>query len=432
MYREPGVYYDSLLTKDGCDSVYKLELIQARNYVIEEYDSICQGEIYTWHGNSYAQSGTYTDKLSSQDGCDSTHILHLHVNKSYHFVEENGIRNSGSFAWRGRTLTQPGQYFDSLSTEAGCDSIYQLNLKYVRSYYYPRSAYICTGKTYTWRGHVYTEGGVYYDSLKSVTGADSVYQLHLIVAEPFLLIEDVAICSGESYSWHGETYTQTGTYYDSNISMAGCDSTYQLNLTVGVPFSEITDASICADESYMWRGFEYNKPGVYREEYTTKEGCDSVYQLNLTQNKTYHYIHSHTMCRGEYYQWRGKRYTETGIYWDSLHSVHGCDSVYQLSLQVNEPFMHEEQARICDNEIYYWRGKQLTTSGVYYDSLMSSHGCDSIYVLILDVKPTYHSKIQATICENETFTWRGRSYNETDTYYEYLTSQDGCDSTFSL
>lgn len=431
-YRDQGIYYDSLISAYGCDSIYQLELEIARNYLIEEYDSICEGDVYSWHGHSYTKSGTYSDHLSSIDGCDSIHILYLYVNKKYHFVEENGIRNSGTYSWRGKTLTQPGQYYDSLVTRIGCDSIYQLNLAYVRSYFYPYTAYICSGKTYKWRGRTYTEGGVYRDSLKAVNGADSVIQLHLVVADPFYSVEDITICKGESYLWHGQTYSQAGTYYDNYISYVGCDSVYQLNLKIGEPFYEKTDVNICTGETYVWRGDEYKKQGIYYNEYKTIDGCDSIYELNLIQNKTYFYSQSKTICQGEYYQWHGRRYYESGVYWDSLKTINACDSVYQLVLTVKEPFVAEEIATICDNETYYWRNKQCKTEGTYYDSLKTQIGCDSVYKLTLYVKPTYHTKMQAQICENETYEWRGNVYNQTDTYYEYLTTQDGCDSTFSL
>ena len=432
-YKDAGVYYDSLVSSLGCDSVYQLELSIAPKYKIEEFDTICRGETYTWHGNPYSEAGIYYDNLKSSDGCDSIHVLHLHVNKTYLFVEENGIRSDGKYRWRDQLFTSPGQYYDSLKTKDGCDSVYQLNLTYIRSQLYTHTKYICEGEAYTWRRKTYTETGVYYDSLKNVNGADSVYQLNLTVGVPLYVKEEVSICAGETYEWRGKSYSVAAVYTDVEPRKDNdCGATYQLDLTVGEPFLQITNKTICAGDMYSWRGYTYTKPGTYYDEFKTVFGCDSVYQLNLKECKKYLYPTYQTICKGDSYTWRGKQYTETGIYWDSLKTVNQCDSVYILELTVDESFIQEEYATICDNERYDWHNHVYNQTGTYYDSLLSASGCDSVYILRLNVNPTYHNKTKATICEKENYTWRDKTYNQTDTYYEYFTTEEGCDSIFSL
>lgn len=436
-YKEAGIYTDSLVSSMGCDSIYQLTLLNSESYHIEEFDTICEGETYYWHGQNFITTGTYYDNLTSSKGCDSIHTLHLFVAKNFHFVEENGIRSNQEYEWRGRILTQPGQYYDSLKTTDGCDSIYQLNLARVPNYYYTRTDCICRGETLTWRGKQYSESGVYYDSLVSVIyGTDSIYQLHLTVIEVEYYEGSVTICKGETYAWRNQLYNQSGIYYDTirtNNSRCLCDSViYQLNLTVGEPFHDVTNASFCNGENYEWRGFQYTKPGVYYDEYTTILGCDSIYQLNLTQYQKYLFHQLDTICEGQSFHWREKIFTKTGIYWDSLQSINGCDSIYCLELTVAKPFIDEEYVTICDNEVYDWRGGVYKSQGIYYDSLKTYLGCDSIYILHLTVKPTYLTKEYATICENEEYVWRGNSYNRSDMYYDYYTTSDGCDSIFSL
>lgn len=432
-YKQEGTYYDSLISSLGCDSVYCLKLEIAPNYKIDEYDTICQGENYTWHGNTYTVAGTYYDHLNSIYGCDSTHILHLHVNKSYLFIEENGIRADGRYRWRNRILTAPGQYYDSLKTVDGCDSVYQLNLSYIRSQLYTYTHYICEGESYQWRRKIYTQEGVYSDSLKNVNGADSVYQLHLYVGVPVYSEENASICDGETYLWRGKTYTQSGTYYDTVPETENsCDEYYQLHLTVGNNYHFIEDAKLCEGEKFSWRGYEYTRPGIYYDEFITALGCDSVYQLNLKGCKKYYYPSHKTICKGERYTWRGKTYTDSGVYWDSLKTVDQCDSVYRLELRVEEPVTIEEQGSICDNEIFYWRNKSYTATGIYYDSLLTQNGCDSVYILDLTVNPTVKEEEYATICEGDSYPWRGNTYRETDSYYDFFTTEKGCDSAYVL
>lgn len=433
VYKDRGVYYDSLITSTGCDSVYKLSLSIAPKYRFEEYDTICEGETYHWHNQDYTNPGIYYAYLQSKDGCDSVRILNLSVNKKYLFIEENTIRSNGQFSWRGHRLTAPGQYFDSLKTVYGCDSVYQLNLSYLRTQLYSSTAYICEGETYTWRRNTYTESGVYSDSMINVNGGDSVYQLNLHVGTPLYGEENVVICAGEVYEWFSEDYSESGTYYHSVESTGkDCGATYMLNLKVGEPFIKQERAYICSGGSYYWHGYDYTKAGTYYDEYKTIDGCDSIYQLDLIEYPKYQYSKVVTICEGDYYIWRNKKYTQAGIYWDSLTSIYHCDSVYQLELKIIHPFEHVEYASICDNEVYDWRGKTYHESGIYYDSLKNQYNCDSVYILHLTVNPSYKHTEFATICEGEVYEWRGRQCSQNDTYYDYYSTINGCDSIYVL
>ncbi|MCO5279621.1 MAG: hypothetical protein M9931_01040 [Chitinophagales bacterium] len=42
-----------------------------------------------------------------------------------------------------------------------------------------------------------------------------------------------SICTGQSYSFNGQTLTQQGIYFDTLTNANGCDSLITLNLSVG-------------------------------------------------------------------------------------------------------------------------------------------------------------------------------------------------------
>jgi len=68
-----------------------------------------------------------------------------------------------------------------------------------------------------------------------------------------------------------------------------------------------------------------------------------------------------------------------------LTTVNGCDSIYKLSLIVNPTYLIEENHSMCQGETYTWHGQPLNTAGTYYDSLTTVNGCDSVYKLSLNV-----------------------------------------------
>ena len=126
-YIESGTYYDSLITKAGCDSIRVLQLTINKSVVIEETEVSCDS--YTWsNGITYTESGTYYDSLMTKAGCDSISILYLTILPSYNFMDTITIQNGDSYEWHGRILTEADVYYDSLFTKGGCDSIYRLTL----------------------------------------------------------------------------------------------------------------------------------------------------------------------------------------------------------------------------------------------------------------------------------------------------------------
>jgi hypothetical protein len=53
-------------------------------------------------------------------------------------------------------------------------------------------------------------------------------------------------------------------------------------------------------------------------------------------NPTYEFVQNEAICNGEQFSWRGDDYSVEGIYYDSLQTPQGCDSVYVLNLLVND------------------------------------------------------------------------------------------------
>ncbi|MFN5887099.1 MAG: Ig-like domain-containing protein, partial [Flavobacteriales bacterium] len=88
----------------------------------------------------------------------------------------------------------------------------------------------------------------------------------------------------DSYTWHGQTYIQSGTYTQTVPSGAGCDSVLYLNLTIHSPVTGPTTTET-ACESYTWNGQTYSQSGTYTYNGTTEYGCDSTVTLQLTINE---------------------------------------------------------------------------------------------------------------------------------------------------
>jgi hypothetical protein len=138
------------------------------------------------------------------------------------------------------------------------------------------------------------------------------------------------------------------------------------------------------------------------------------------------------ICDGEIFYFGTQELSVSGDYTETFQSIHGCDSVVTLTLVVNPVFEFTDDAEICDGDVLHWRGNDYTSAGTYYDSLQTVHDCDSVFVLNLSVNPVYEFTDDEEICEGESFFWRGNDYTATGTYYDSLLTVNDCDSVFVL
>ena len=124
---------------------------------------------------------------------------------------------------------------------------------------------------------------------------------------------------------------------------------------------------------------------------------------------------------------RGMLIDEPGIYYDSMLTQHGCDSVYRLIYNKTPTYMFQEEDSICVGSTYNFRGMTLTKPGVYYDSLSTVSGCDSIYKLILH--NFSHSDIYsievADVCgDNQTLHLVAQYEGQRPEYYNIIYSKE--------
>ena len=81
--------------------------------------------------------------------------------------------------------------------------------------------------------------------------------------------------------------------------------------------------------------------------------------------------------------WNGNLYNSTGVYVDTLQTIHGCDSVVTMDLVVNYSASSNDTLVVCTD--YIWNGNTYNTTGIYIDTLQTVHGCDSIATLDLTI-----------------------------------------------
>ncbi len=240
-----------------------------------------------------------------------------------------------------------------------------------------------------------------------------------------------SICEGDSYSLNGVLYINDGIYDQKFITTVGCDSIVKLDLNV-IPLTNQISLVVCDSSSYNFNGLQLTTPGFYTDTLLNSLNCDSIVNLNLQFSIGYQVQQQVSICQNDNYLFAGNLISQAGIYYDSLQTVMGCDSVIILDLQTTPISTSQIFASICDGTIYNFNGQLVSLPGIYTDTLMNFLGCDSIINLTLQVNPSYFTQQSVTTCDSNSYFFAGNQLMQSGTYYDSLLTTNGCDSIITL
>ncbi len=426
---EAGTYFDTLQTSDGCDSIVAVELMVHPIFLEILQAEICEGDSYFAGGALQTETGFYTDSLVTINGCDSVVVTELTVHPAYTLTLQAEICEGDSFFAAGAFQTEAGIYQDVMNTQFGCDSIILTELTVLPTSVNELQVEICEGDSYFAAGEFQTETGIYLDVLVAENGCDSILTTMLTVHPAAETNIQIQICEGDSYFAGGDLQTESGIYFDTLTTMNGCDSIVITELSVNsVSLTDIS-VEICEGESYFAGGDFQTEAGVYIDSLQNSEGCDSIIVTTLAVNTSVSTNISEEICEGDSYFAGGDFQTEAGVYIDSLQSSAGCDSIIITTLAVNISILTNISVEICEGDNYFAGGDFQTEAGIYVDSFLAQAGCDSIVVTDLTVNQSAFVNQQVEICEGDAYFAEGNFQTESGTYLDVFQSANGCDST---
>lgn len=475
--------YTCTVSSDGCTGQTNLVTftILSNNTPVtgNQYDTICSGASFSWRGQSYSQSGVYADTIigGSSGGCDSIAQLNLTVLTpitANYSNNQYGGAGCGSYGFDASPAALglsggSGNYsINPVITSYGCglgNGFFGGGYGYIEYYtiYVRDNAGGCTiqfpasfiydedifqldsaGQTNascphsddgTFSFHMaitqYSGGACSANWQTSITGPNSYlytcnnnnsngyvvlsglvpgtynYQINsgfgcpAIIGGSFTILssnntvtgnEYDAICSGASFSWRGNAYSQSGIYSDTIIggSSGGCDSIAFLNLNILPPIAPTaTYDSLIAGDTLHVGIYNHYQSGIYYDTLTSVRGCDSAVTVYLyvAPAMTFAQLFD-TICQGVSIIVGGHTYTVSGTYIDTLRGYLGGDSIVTLNLMMTNAMVVNQYDTICQGASVSVGTHVYTLDGIYVDTLTNMRGCDSIHILHLTVIPT--------------------------------------------
>lgn len=278
---------------------------------------------------------------------------------------------------------------------------------------------------------IWTVSGTYIDTLVLFGGCDSIITVHLTILNSSTSEIFETACDTYTSPDGLEIWTVSGTYLDTLLNNAGCDSIITVQLTI--LNSTTSTLSITTCDSYTSPdGLDtWTESGLYLDTLSNAVGCDSIITIDLTIN---HSTASEIIAEscGSFVSPDGlETWTESGIYTDTILNQLGCDSVITIQLTIFENTAAEITVEACDNftspsGIYVW-----TTSGIYNDTIPNAGGCDSIITIDLTINLSTSSILDVTACDSLVSS-TGEVWNTSGVYQDVIPNEAGCDSNMTI
>lgn len=145
-------------------------------------------------------------------------------------------------------------------------------------------AIICMGDTLKIATHNYYATGTYIDTLTTYLGCDSIITTNIIVNTAKLITLNPIICEGGAFNVGTNNYSKAGIYYDTLISYNGCDSIVNTNLLVRQPKDvfRAPDTTVCFEN-----GIQLQLDGGEASEYLWYPSMETLRYQNVISEGTY-------------------------------------------------------------------------------------------------------------------------------------------------
>jgi gliding motility-associated-like protein len=242
-----------------------------------------------------------------------------------------------------------------------------------------------------------------------------------------------------SYSWSPST---------------GLSATNVANPTVTLP--NTTGAPIT--QTYTVTTTMANSPGM----------CPTTDQIVVTIQPQFAQTINQTSCSGQYV-FNGQALTQSGLYLDTLNTIHGCDSIVTLNLTIgNSPTANAgPNISICSGDpgtlgfgaqpgfTYSWSPSVgLSATNIANPTVQqtnintgwpivqtytltvtdntSAMGCTTTDQVDVTILPSYQLQVADTLCNGGPFVFNGQTYTQTGIYTDSSLTTTGCDSVFTI
>lgn len=343
------------------------------------------------------------------------------------------VSPSGRHTW-----TVNGNYKDTIANAGGCDSIITiqltLNLRPVVNLGSDITAGCAdsvmlnagiAGAEYLWSNGastqtIYVKDAGRYIAFVRQNDCISSDTINVNIKNPSRSSFPVVVCGTQYTSPGGLLWTSSGTYTDTIMNAAGCDSiiTIQLSLNGVLAVNLGNDTTLCgsnytinsnvAAATYLWsnnattENITISNSGIYFVK-VTANGCTAYDTIAVTLKKTTTKNITLNVCdSSRYVSPGGKIWTANGTYKDTIPNAAGCDSIitFEITFGTTPVVALGNDTSVCGSQLvldagnagatYKWNnnstGKTLVaTKHGQYSVLVTKNGCSASDTILVGI-----------------------------------------------
>ena len=174
VYSSPGTYRDTLVSLSGCDSIVNTTITKGEPSSYSQSITLCHGEILTIGSVWHTESGVYIDTIVNSQGCDSIITTNLVVLPEDLQIISYDLCSGDSVEVMSNWYTETITLYDSSTNINGCDSVIQYSVSVHNQAYTKDSFTFCPWDPFVANGRTFYEIGTYRDTLQTSWGCDSI------------------------------------------------------------------------------------------------------------------------------------------------------------------------------------------------------------------------------------------------------------------
>jgi gliding motility-associated-like protein len=234
-YSSSTVLNSTIMSVGGCDSIYRtvnISIVPVTPSTKIIAANGCSSTVF--EGRTYTSSTILDSTIKSISGCDSIYRT-VNITIITPTNKNININSCNSVMFEGKAYTSSIILDSTFKSAGGCDSIYRtVNITIVPIA--PSFKIIDTSSCHSivFEGKIYSSSTTLDSTFKSIGGCDSIYRTVHITINPIITTTKIIDTTGcGNVVFDGTTYTRSIVLNNTVKSIGGCDSVYNVtNITI--------------------------------------------------------------------------------------------------------------------------------------------------------------------------------------------------------
>lgn len=244
-----------------------------------------------------------------------------------------------------------------------------------------------------------------------------------------------SICDGQSVEVNGQTYTEAGTFTQEVVGSNGCNTTQTIVITIDQAEElEPISRTICAGSSTEVNGVTYDSEGTFTQDVTGSNGCPTTQQVNISvSDREELETINRTICDGESVEVNGTTYNQAGTFTQETTGSNGCPTTQTIVVSLADAEELETISRvICEGQSTTVNGVTYDAAGTYTQNSTGSNGCPTTQTVVIEVKNLPVIDTTVNLCTGDMREIYGLTVDGPGSFVQILPDADGCDTTVNI